>query len=525
MTDQNEIELQTALPNEKEGLKTEEQLTPLIQFAQITIKVQDIVDKIPLGRFHYRFMFIVFLHYFSAAYVTYNLGYILMYPKYQCIFNDQKYFSECQREQICSNQDGLINEWRVDDKNELSLNNWVTRLDLMCADSFYIGLYGSLDFFGQLFASVFLTPLADKYGKRWFTIIGSSSQILTFIIILVFQNRVLYYFSILILGITFINKNFVTYSHLMDFIGQKGSFVTGWLFCLDSFNFIFSPLILYFITKNTQVFAWIGLVITCTVVASLKFIYFPESLKFTLNQGNYEKAKADSKQIMSENGDRLVDYLNLAQLIDKYETQQKKEQEKNKTNEDQVDEKPSIRKLIFTTRYTIRNLLLMIICWISTSTSFFIFNFYIKYIQANIYVIGVAMGFSCFGYLYSDIVVQRLGFAKCLSISYAIASILMGLIIFIDPNQISVYIYALMFFMLKSFVCMSYSGIFVSHVYLFDSRILATSYGICGLFSRIAMLFIPMIVEIPNKKIPLVILLIMNMSAFGASFLLKKIDQ
>ncbi|CDW73257.1 UNKNOWN [Stylonychia lemnae] len=263
---------------------------------------------------------------------------------------------------------------------------------------------------------------------------------------------------------------------------------------------------------------------TCTVIASLKFIYFPESLKFTLTQGNYERAKIDSKKIMEENGDRLVDYLNVAELIDKYAQQQEQQQEVSKADQIKV-EKQSIFKLFFTTKYTIWNLSLIVICWISTSTSFFIFNFYIKYIQANIYVIGVAMGFSCFGYLYSDIVVQRLGFLRCLSISYGVASILIILIIFIDPNSISVYIYALIFFMLKSFVCMSFSGIYVSHIYLFDSRILATSYGICGVFSRIAMLFIPIVVEIPNKSIPLIILMIMNMAAFGASFLLKKIDQ
>ncbi|CDW74214.1 solute carrier family 22 member 4 [Stylonychia lemnae] len=527
MTELNSIELRTASLEMKNKLSNVDQQlaeTPLIQAKpQQDIKVQDILDKIPFGRFHYRFLLIIFLHYFSGTYISYNLGYLLMYPKYQCQVHDTQNYQECSREYICNNPNGLI--WKIEEENHLSLNNWIQRLDLMCSDSIQIGLFGTIDFLSQLFTSLFITPQSDKYGKRWFTIAGATVQIPAFLIILIFKSTILFYFSIIIIGITFVNKNFVMYSHFMDYMGDKGSFITGWMFCLESFNFIITPFILYYISKDTQILAYIGLIMTCIVVISFKFIYFPESLKFTIIQGRYEQAKTDVKKIMFENGHRQTEYKIITDLIDQYADQQIKVNQSNRIEGQQEKEKPSILKLLQTTKYTIRNVILMIILWIATSSSFFMFNFYIKYVQANVFLIGIAMGFSCFGYLFSDLILQRVGFLRLINISYTTTSAILIIIVFVDPTSINIYIYALIFLIFKSFVCMNYSAIFLAHIYLFDSRILATSFGICSFFSRICLLFVPMIVEIPNTQIPLIYLMVINFIAFGCSFLLKRIDQ
>ena len=49
--------------------------------------------------------------------------------------------------------------------------------------------------------------------------------------------------------------------------------------------------------------------------------------------------------------------------------------------------------------YKWRNLVFMVICWIATCYSYFIFVYLIKYMPADIYIVDLVSGFSAIGFL------------------------------------------------------------------------------------------------------------------------------
>eukprot|EP00347_Sterkiella_histriomuscorum_P019668 403340743 len=438
--------------------------------------IDDVINSIPFGKFQLIFLVIAFLHYINVSVIVYNYGFFLMYPpSYQCDYNMNTdgvnsggYQQQCTREQICSNS-GAINA-KIDTTNGYSLNNWVELLNLRCSETIAISMFGTLDFTGQLLASLTLPIIADKYGKKYFTYLATYLQIILYLGMLSFPYIQVYYLSTFLLGIMVVSKNYVTYIHMVDLMGRKRtSFLTSLVFILDSVIFILCSLNLKYISSNTQIFVYGSLSIAVITGICLNMQRFPESSKFLWNKGRHQDVIRD------------VEYI-----------------------------------------YTIKNLLLMIFCWLASYTTFFLFNFYIKYLQGDIYLIGAAMGFSFIGYILSDIALKYYHVIKCLMISYFLTALMLFIILFMDPTTVPQMMYAFIFFTMKTFVCMSYSNIYVAHVVLFDAQILTRSLGFCGTLARIFGIFIPIIVEIENKQIPLMIVLVMNILAFVGSIFLKE---
>ena len=120
-------------------------------------------------------IFIFHLIYSAPSIVVYNYAFFLMYPKYLCEQPD-KSFSYCSREQMCEQQMelGIYDDFKyeIDWNSTYSLKNWIGKLGLECSETYVIGLFGTLEFLGQLFACFVYPPLADYCGRRIFTFIG-----------------------------------------------------------------------------------------------------------------------------------------------------------------------------------------------------------------------------------------------------------------------------------------------------------------------------------------------------------------
>ena len=89
-------------------------------------------------------------------------------------------------------------------------------------------------------------------------------------------------------------------------------------------------------------------------------------------------------------------------------------------------------------------------------------------------------------------------------------------------NALNTIVYAIFILVLKLFVCLGFGTIYVIHLDLFDSSFLGTSYGICNVASRLAVIGAPLIAEVDNKTIPLIVLFGMNITALVVTFFLKK---
>eukprot|EP00347_Sterkiella_histriomuscorum_P001121 403373245 len=516
-------------------------LNQQIPFEVLSVNtVDDIINLLPFGRFQYVFSLTIFIHFCTAACLTYNFSYLLMYPQYQCLMSevsegDSKHWQSCTREQVCSQQNNfngnLIEQWRVNQESPKSLDNWITQMNLHCQEGTWIGLFSSMDVIGQLFAGFIFPVLADKYGRRLFTYISAYIQIVVYMAMILVPNQYIAYIGIFLIGVTFNNKNFISYTHLVEFMGKRANFVTGLLFCVDSCVFIVCPLAMIFLTKNTKVYLYFGLFLAIIVTLLLHSNIFPESIKYSLSHKNYEKAKYDIRQICLKNrvSESKITAINQAidSFIQKQEIEQNihastSQQNIQQANSNRQTQQQSISSLILGNFQTIQNLLLMAFCWVASSGTFFLLIIFIKYLPGNVYITGIAMGFSCFGYMACDLINRKVNTFKILSFSYIFCASLLLIILLMEQQTTSILLYAFLFFILKFVVCIAYSAVFVAHTELFDSRILATSYGLCGVFSKLVNMTIPIIAESSDKNLPLKIILAVNVLAFVSSNFLKK---
>ena len=91
--------------------------------------------------------------------------------------------------------------WYVDYSDKLSMDNWIDRMNLHCTDPYEIGLFGSFEFIGTSIAALILPPLADSYGRRYFSICSMWLTVVVIILLLSFKNPTIYYVATTINGI------------------------------------------------------------------------------------------------------------------------------------------------------------------------------------------------------------------------------------------------------------------------------------------------------------------------------------
>lgn len=75
----------------------------------------------------------------------------------------------CTAEEWCENED-----WnhKIDWDSRFSLQNWIEQLGAACAPRSAIGALGSSYFLGWVVSLLFVSRLADKYGRRDFFLGG-----------------------------------------------------------------------------------------------------------------------------------------------------------------------------------------------------------------------------------------------------------------------------------------------------------------------------------------------------------------
>lgn len=107
-------------------------------------------------------------------------------------------------------------EYRADTSQVEYFDNWVPKLDLLCAESSQVGFLGSCLFIGLL-SSIFWVPsFADSYGRRW-PIIGSILfQVIGYLILYHARSLHAAYAGMFIMGATFPGKHVVFYNYVLE---------------------------------------------------------------------------------------------------------------------------------------------------------------------------------------------------------------------------------------------------------------------------------------------------------------------
>lgn len=96
-------------------------------------------------------------------------------------------------------------------------------------------------------------------------------------------------------------KAMIAYTHLMEWIPGKEPLVSGLLFCYDGFLFVLCPLLLVYVSNNTIIFLWIGLIINVISIVVFAIFYFPESPVYLLDQNKFGEFEAILNKIYKMN--------------------------------------------------------------------------------------------------------------------------------------------------------------------------------------------------------------------------------
>jgi MFS family permease len=130
--------------------------------------------------------------------------------------------------------------------------------------------------------------MADIYGRKIFVIIVCIVQGLCFLVLLLIQNPMVFYGTIFIFGTSIPLKNMMAYTHLMEFLPGRVTEYSGYLFFTEGMLLVISPLILIFVTVNTDIFLWVGLIQNAIGIALFMVMYVPESTIFLLEKERFE---------------------------------------------------------------------------------------------------------------------------------------------------------------------------------------------------------------------------------------------
>jgi hypothetical protein len=91
-----------------------------------------------------------------------------------------------------------------------------------------------------------------------------------------------------IFGISAPIKNMIAYTHMMEFLPGRVTKMSGFLFFTDGMSLVLSPLLLKFISNNTFVLIWIGLLLNLLAIAGFMAVRVPESVIFLLENHKFQ---------------------------------------------------------------------------------------------------------------------------------------------------------------------------------------------------------------------------------------------
>jgi hypothetical protein len=118
---------------------------------------------------------------------------------------------------------------------------------------------------------------------------------------LLFPSVTVFYLTIVVFGLSVPLKNMIAYTHLMEFLPGRVTDASGVLFFLDGMVLVVSPLVLMYITINTDVFLWAGLIMNLIGILGFFVMYIPESTIFLLEKDRFDIAKKDIEYLLNFN--------------------------------------------------------------------------------------------------------------------------------------------------------------------------------------------------------------------------------
>jgi len=425
----------------------------------------------------------------TTGLIVYSMVYMLLKPQVLCLQNSN--WVRCDLDaDVCPSQGAL--EWRIDWSSEFSLTNWITRLDLYCADQMTLGLFGFFYFVGILVSAVCLGPLGDIYGRLPFIWFGQLLQLAVICLLLAATSVYTCYVGTFLLGLSFGPKGMIAYTHLMEYVPGMEKLTSGALMFIDGVSPIVIPMLFQFVTADTNLVLWLAFAITMSSLVVLWLSRIPESTKYLLLNQNYEQARGVFSRISSFNSASNEEREKIDTLISDLEFESLSTDEGDSSPKSSPFDSLRNRKVIL-------NLVMMVVCWSAVSFSFYMLTFFLKYLPGNIYTNSTISGFSCIGYFLSGYISTQLG-TKQTMIGSFLATLVAALTIALWPLQ--GFTMALVLLICRTAINCNFTLVYVIHIELFPTSFIVSSFSVCNFMSRLFTTMAPMVAEAKDPAIP-----------------------
>ena len=205
---------------------------------------------------------------------------------------DDYRWQECDKKKVCSKEFKSLKEAKyvINFKSQRSIHNWVEQYNLECASNWDISLIGSSFFVGCFFGSLFLSRLADIYGRKPLFILGLLLYLIVVIGVLISTN---YYVLLVFMGlggVSEVARYYVAYVYAIEILPRRFSNSGGQIIFM-SFSATKIFICIYFMASPVKEWKYLG---GLSIVYALASLYMTvrtlkESPRFLYDKG--EKAK------------------------------------------------------------------------------------------------------------------------------------------------------------------------------------------------------------------------------------------
>lgn len=162
----------------------------------------------------------------------------------------------------------------------------------------------------------------------------------------------------------------------------------------------------------------------------------------------------------------------------------------------------------------------MSMTWASSSFTYYMVGFYIKYIPGDIFKMVIVSCMAEFSAcLISGIISTYIGTKKCLFFSFFIGGVFGTTLIFIDPENTLVIGACLL--LTKFGVSSAFNLCFLVTAEYFPTMYSSTVFGACNVFARVMSIFSPLIAEVPAPLPMIVYTCFCILSMIGTTLLVK----
>ena len=211
-------------------------------------------------------------------------------------------------------QGRLIDEkyWKVDYTDRISLHNWMTEHKLYWESRFYIGLFGSMYFFGFAFHGLLL-KLSDYFGRVMLIRVVAFIHIILTLLMYVVQDYDYYYVLYFLIGIT-AAKLICILIYANEISTEKYRILMSSLVCIFDNWFVTITSSIYFmlggknwrhLTIAAPVFWIIGVVCSFFAYESPKYLHARGKYNELINYIN-ESARQNGKDFRIEQNITLI---------------------------------------------------------------------------------------------------------------------------------------------------------------------------------------------------------------------------